>query len=304
MVADAATGPMGEPQRSQYLEAMGLTAWVSRYRLPNALETPRCEWQEAPDEPRQPPAKRLHALLDDANEAAAQAPPQPAAAIDATPTPRAGAPIKRARALLGEPPADEPQPAELKAPPVAVDPPVGSPDHSAEEAPGEALRFTLQVAALEGRWLVLQVADGAPPADARRLLSNLFKAATIETAQPPVFETFRWPLMDDIPAQAPFEEAREGLRAFIEGRRRRGWQPERLLLFGAHDDLERVLEIVEGRSRLLEIPAWCGPALDELIVSADAKRALLPLLAEWREAWHRGASHVEDRAGDDRAGDD
>ena len=292
---------MGEPQRSQYLEAMGLTAWVSRYRLPNALETPRCEWQEAPVELRQPPAKRLHALLDDASEAAAQAPP-PAAPPAASPTSRgAGSPIKRARALLGEPEASEPQSAELKAPSAAAEPPTDSPGRRGEAAPGEALRFTLQVAALEGRWLILQVADGAPSAAAQRLLANLFKAAAIETAQPPAFEAFRWPLMDNIPAQAPLEEAREGLRAFIAGRRRRGWQPERLLLFGAHHDLERVLEIVAGRSRLLEMPAWCGPTLDELTLSADAKRDLLPLLADWREAWQHGASHVDEggRVSDD-----
>ena len=283
VVADTA----GEPQRSQYLEAMGLTAWVSRYRLPNALETPRCEWPEAPVEPRQPPARRLHALLDDASEAAAQAPPA------VVPTPRAtGSPIKRARALLGEP-----QSAELKAPSAAAEPPADSPGRRGEEAPGEALRFTLQVAALEGRWLILQVADDTPSAAAQRLLANLFKAAAIETAQPPAFEAFRWPLMDNIPAQAPLEEAREGLRAFIEGRRRRGWQPERLMLFGAHRDLERVLEIAEGRSRLLEIPAWCGPALHELMASADAKRDLLPLLADWREAWQHGASHVDESGG-------
>lgn len=287
VVADTA----GEPQRSQYLEAMGLTVWISRYRLPNALETPHCEWPEAPVEPRQPPARRLHALLDDAREATAQATP-PAA----TPTPRAaGSPTKRARALLGKPEASEPEA------PVPADSSAGSAGMSVEEVPGEALRFTLQVAALEGRWLILQVADGAPSAAAQRLLANLFKAATIETAQPPAFEAFRWPLMDNIPAQAPLEEAREGLRAFIEGRRRRGWQLERLLLFGAHHDLERVLEIAEGRSRLLELPAWCGPALDELMASADAKRDLLPLLVDWCKAWHRGASHVDEsgRVNDD-----
>lgn len=283
MVADSAVGPAGEPQRSQYLEAMGLTAWVSRYRLPNALETPRCEWQEAPVEPRQPPAKRLHALLDDASEAAASSAPAPASPTGTVQAP-ARPPVKRARALLGEP-TSEPEPAT---PP---EPQAEGPSRDVGEAPGEALRFTLQVAALEGRWLVLQVADGPPSSDAQRLLGNLFKAAGIETAQPPSFEAFRWPLMEGIPAQAPFEEAREGLRAFIEGRRRRGWQPERLLLFGAHDDLERVLEIVEGRSRLLEIPAWCGPALDELMGSAHAKRELLPVLTDWGKAWHRGVDH-------------
>ncbi len=286
---------MGEPQRSQYLEAMGLTAWVSRYRLPNALETPRCEWQQAPAEPRQPPARRLHALLDDANAVAAQTAPTPAAPTGAVSTP-AGSPVKRARALLGDS-------ASVDSSSVAADPvevPDDVPGEDVEETPGEALRFTLQVAALEGRWLILQVADGPPASDAQRLLSNLFKAAAIETAQPPLFEAFRWPLMEGIPAQAPLEEAREGLRAFIEGRRRRGWQPERLLLFGAHDDLERVLEIVDGQSRQLDIPAWRGPALDALMGSAGAKRDLLAMLAGWREAWHRGADHADEgRVSDD-----
>jgi hypothetical protein len=34
--------------RRQYLDAMGITAFASRYRLPNALATPACEWDDTP----------------------------------------------------------------------------------------------------------------------------------------------------------------------------------------------------------------------------------------------------------------
>lgn len=34
-----------EPQRLQYLEAMGVTAWVARYQLPNARPSETCEWE-------------------------------------------------------------------------------------------------------------------------------------------------------------------------------------------------------------------------------------------------------------------
>ncbi|HET8791227.1 MAG TPA: hypothetical protein VFM75_08455, partial [Modicisalibacter sp.] len=94
-----------EPQRSQYLEAMGFTAWVSRYRLPNAAPTPACEWLEPDVVPTQPPAQRLHALLDAAEYASPSSTtrePAPASQAPASFLPGrqgAGQP-KRARALL------------------------------------------------------------------------------------------------------------------------------------------------------------------------------------------------------------
>ena len=139
-----------EPQRLQYLEAMGLTAWASRYRLPNALPTPACEWETASPEAegRRAPGERLHALLDEAAEAQVAA-PRPA---PAEPEPRHRLSSGKARALLGDLVPAEAKEAEHEAPrPGPV------------QQRGEALRFTLQVACLDGRWLVL-LPGKAPPA--------------------------------------------------------------------------------------------------------------------------------------------
>ncbi|MBZ9539207.1 MULTISPECIES: hypothetical protein [Modicisalibacter] len=264
--------PLGEPQRSQYLEAMGLTAWVGRYRLPNARESQACDWPEPSHEPARPPAQRLHALLD---EAAPE--PRPMAASEEAPVlPRANA--RRARALLGGA-AEPPEPETPQAVPAAAEAEtVSTPE------PREALRFALQVAALEGRWLILLPGETPPDAKALRLLGNLLRAAGIEVEMP-AFQAFRWPLMDGLSAEAPLQEAQDGLQAFIDGRRRRGWQPERVLLFGDAPVLSRVLAADADRCGLLELPLWQGETLATLATSAEAKRALWPYLAEWRTAW-------------------
>jgi len=265
--------PLGEPQRSQYLEAMGLTAWVGRYRLPNARESQACDWPEPSREPARPPAQRLHALLD---EAASE--PRLAVASDEAPVaPRTHA--RRARALLG--PDDEPaEPETPQAAPAATQADAAP----TPEAPQEALRFALQVAALEGRWLILLPGETPPDARALRLLGNLLQAAGIEVEMP-AFQAFRWPLMDGPSVESPLQEAQDGLRAFIDGRRRRGWQPERVLLFGDDPVLKRVLASDAEHSGLLDLPLWQGETLPALATSAEAKRALWPRLAEWRAAW-------------------
>lgn len=248
---------------------MGVTAWVARYRLPNAKETPACDWP-TPETPETPaPSQRLHALLDEVPaRSPASAPETPAPAKP----PRRG----KARALLGV--ADEPvdtSETESDKPPAAA----GTGD------PQQALRFSLQIAALEGRWLVLLPQGGSPDAVAQRLLGNLLQAAGIHLAQPPVFQAFHWPMMEELPVEAPLDEARDGLRAFLDGRRRGGWRPERVLLFGESPVLAEVLSIEAGHCDLLQLPAWQGASLTELSRDAAAKRALLPLLGEWREAW-------------------
>lgn len=278
---------------------MGVTAWVGRYRLPNALETLACEWElpEAPSET--PPAQRLQELLDDTPSSV---PERVAERNDARPPPkpRRG----RARALLGieEPPAEDD----------ATSPPVDEPPVPAAKAPlqedenarqdardnvlatSEALRFSLQVAALEGRWMAVLPVATAPGADMQRLLVNLLRAAGIALVEPPAFQTFHWPMMEELPVEAPLAEARDGLRAFVEGRRRDGWRPERLLVFGSDPALERVLAVTEGYCPLLDLPAWQGPSLVTLGTSADDKRALLPCLAEWRAAWLEDVGNRDD----------
>ncbi|WP_111412844.1 hypothetical protein [Billgrantia lactosivorans] len=257
-----------EPQRLQYLEAMGLTAWVARYRLPHARPTEACEW-ELPERPAaSPPAERLHALLDEADAAARQPPPTPSAV-----EPPRGASPKRARQLLGIAPDSEA-------------PTSGGGTTPAPSSPAqEPLRFTLQVTSLAGRWLVIVPRSAAPEAAEAQLLGNLLQAAGIGIETPLTFETFRWPPMDNLPVEAPLEEAREGLQAFLEGTRRRGWALERILVFGQEATLDRLLDATQGDFELMGLAGWQGPALGELAQSAAAKRELWPTLLAWRRAW-------------------
>lgn len=257
-----------EPQRLQYLEAMGVTAWVARYRLPHARPTEVCEWllpegQEA----AVPPSERLHALLDEAEST----PRQPAAAAVKVP-----APPRRARQLLG------------MAPEVSENDTQRTVEESeATPRPTQApLRFTLRIACLAQRWLVVLPGEGDPPSLEARLLNNLFQAAGIGGDEPLTFESLRWPLIEGQPVAAPLEEAREGLRAFIDGTRLRGWAAERLLLFGTNDAVER-LALSGSGADWVGIPVWQGPALGELAQSAEAKRGLWPTLLVWRQEWQR-----------------
>lgn len=263
-----------EPQRLQYLEAMGLTAWVGRYRLPNARPSPECEWELPEAEPAKPPGERLHALLDHGTEA-----PTPRTSPEPPPARHAG----RARALLGGSPAPPAEPVPQDTSLVAVPEPA-----SAE--PQQALRFTLQVTALDGRWLILVPSEALPTATEQRLLTNLLQAADIVPRTSPAFQTFRWPMMDELPVEAPRDEAGEGLRAFIDGRRRDGWRPERILVFGSHPALESVLALADEHCALLDIPGWQGPPLGTLATNASAKRELWPVLCRWGK-WWRDTEH-------------
>ncbi|MBB3191179.1 hypothetical protein [Halomonas cerina] len=269
-----------EPQRLQYLEAMGLTAWVARFRLPNARPSEACEWVSPPKATPRAPGERLHALLDEAARArdTAAMPPDETPPME-PPAARSGAVRGKARALLGEVALTSAE---------AASPQVSSVD-SAGEPSGEALRFTLQVGCFDGRWLVVLPQPRPLPATEQHLLINVLRAAGVMPEQAPGFETFRWPQVEGLPVQAPLEEAREGLQAFLAGCRRRGWAPERLLIFGHDTTLTTLLACEGGYCPLLDLPVWEGPALDKLATSAAAKRALWPRLAGWREAW-QGAS--------------
>ncbi|MCE8003803.1 hypothetical protein HOP53_13220 [Halomonas sp. MCCC 1A11081] len=272
---------------------MGLTAWVARYQLPNARPTEACEWTLPERAAPAPPAERLHALLDEAEAAPRQVPPASTAGESARPRPP-----RRARQLLGIEPegeAAETDSAPVSAKTVNADAPSPepSPETSPETTPGisrqtqKPLRFTLQLACLAGRWLVFVPQPSAPDVAQSELLSNALKAAGIDAPTPLAFETFRWPPMENLPVEAPLEEAREGLAAFVEGTQRRGWSPERVLIFGHDETLARLLEMSEGEGRIepLGLPGWQGPGLDELVQSAAAKRSLWPTLLAWRQAW-------------------
>lgn len=287
---------ISEPTRLAYLDAMGLTAWVARYQLPNALATAECDWPE-PQAPRadrsRPGAESLHALLDDTTLTVAQSSsPSPAAEASA----RTARSQRKARALLdGIAPDAEHRPdaeaAESKSPGEASDPEArvdevlaSTPEAAAERS--EALRFECQVCCLDGRWLLLVAQPQPLGVEAQRLLLNLLRVAGVQLAQHPVFESLRWPVEAGLPVHQPLAEARQGLQAFVAGRRRRGWEPQRVLLFGETPALHSVVDDDgSGHSRSLALPLWQGPSLQELLTSGEAKRALWPHIQAWRQQW-------------------
>lgn len=323
-----------EPQRLQYLDAMGLTAWVGRYQLPNALPTAACEWPELITHEAVAPQARLHALIDEAPRPAAhQTAPLAVRAPEATTRPAGPPPSQNARALLGmadsvqQPktpaaqapsalsssassvslPVEQGSTASWGTPPEKRSTPAEMTDEAAVTPPPAdqpPLRFSLQIAALDGRWLVLLPGDEAPHLQGEALLKALWRAAGITESRKLTFSRFRWPLLPNLKASAPLEEAQEGLRAFLAGPARREWQPERVLVFGNDETskaLCKVLDITSsmngtGESRLLNLPIWHGPSLAALAHSSEAKRALWPLLVRWGRGWKSESATSGDSA--------
>ncbi|WP_157032946.1 hypothetical protein [Halomonas sp. S2151] len=306
-----------EPTRLAYLDAMGLTAWVARYQLPNARETEACDWPEpVPEERPQPGAKGLHALLDDmpasagGGDTSAGATEQAAVADSSSavqaPAPQAPAGPRKARALLGDivPDADD----------GAATPPTAMPAEDEAEEGAEPLRFGCQVACLDGRWLLLVARDEPLGPLHQRLLLNILTGAGVRPSQRPVFDSLAWPLEEGLPVRRPLDEARQGLKAFVAGRARRGWAPERVLVFGRQEALMQALAPSDTtdnsaqppRSQTLALPLWQGPGLDELLagdgVGAEAKRRLWSQIGEWQAQWSDGTRG--DGAGGDGARDD
>ncbi|CAM3878943.1 hypothetical protein VRRI112168_04565 [Vreelandella rituensis] len=285
----------GDVQRLQYLQAMGITAWASRYRLPNARPTPACEW-EAPEPETQHASAKLHALLDEAQQAASSRQEEQASAQEKTDNP---VKLGDVRALLG----DAGTPASEK-PPVLEQVPAVDSVKTAQD-PAQPLRFQLSLICLEGRWLSLQ--SGEISAEEQRLLSAMLKAAGIQLATPLVIETFYWPMVEGLSADDPLEEAREGLEAYIAGcAARHGWSLNQVLWWGGassddetHATLADVLDIAnsaqgQAQSQALGLPLWQAPSLLQLLESAEAKRALWPELVELGTRWRQLAAKVDD----------
>ncbi|OAZ97200.1 hypothetical protein [Halomonas sp. G11] len=263
-----------EVVRRHYLEAMGITAWASRYQLPNARPTEACEWDDTPATPT-PPRERLQALLDDA--------PAPRSAPVETPPPsgEAEASPSAVRALLGERSEAASKPAETAAVPTPSEAPVAK----------EPLQFRLSCVCIGGRWL--SVHAGEMDASEQRLLANICQAAGIAGGSLPEVMFFKWPPMANaFEPEDPLEEAREGVNAFISGAAsRQQWQLEKILWWGADatdpdsQSLSKVLDVHEEQSRTLALPVWQAPSLDTLLHSADAKRNLWPALHVLAQDW-------------------
>ncbi|PCF94483.1 hypothetical protein [Vreelandella nigrificans] len=273
--------------RRQYLDAMGITAWASRYELPNALPTQACEWEDAPAP--QPPRERLHALLDDA-----PAPPRPRSHTSPTePSPHvpsgAASPLA-VRALLGqEAPAVAPAPEA----PVLPDP------SSAPTPPIQPHHFSFSCVCIGGRWLIICEGELAPAE--QLLLGNVLRAAGVLNGELPAVTYFKWPPMAAVfTPEEPLEEAQEGVAAFIAGAAsRQGWQLERVLWWcvdSVSDDspLAQVMAVSQERSQTLALPVWQGPTLAALTQSANVKRALWPRLVSLGNQWRNATQQNSD----------
>ncbi|MCA1772149.1 MAG: hypothetical protein LC677_05825 [Halomonas sp.] len=252
--------------RRHYLEAMGITAWASRYQLPNARPTDACEWDDAPTAPT-PPRERLQALLDDA-----PAPRSPAQAPSATN--EVPASPSAVRALLDERPSASSKPAERPVAPTPSEAPVAK----------EPLQFRVSCVCIDGRWLSIHA--GEISAAEQYLLANMCQAAGLADGSLPEALFFKWPTMANAFApEDPLEEARDGVNAFISGAAsRKQWQLEKILWWGSDAtdpdsaSLAKVLDVDNQHSRTLELPVWQAPSLHTLLHSTCAKRALWPEL--------------------------
>ncbi|PRY63101.1 hypothetical protein B0H98_109106 [Vreelandella songnenensis] len=269
-----------EVARRHYLDAMGITGWVARYQLPNARPTEACEWDETP-QAAPPPRERLQALLDDAPAPRAE----PARPRQAEPPPASASP-SAVRALLGQPAPEVPATQEAEKP---VEPAA----RPSPATPARPLHFTLSCVCIGNRWLSLHPGELTP--QAQRLLGNLLLAAGIEQDVTEVTQ-FKWPPMaNTFAVEEPLEEAREGLSAFIAGSAsRKQWALERVLWWGGAEsesvaDTLRVLNVQDAQSQTLALPLWQGPALEHLLQSGEAKRALWPMLSALAQAWQARA---------------
>lgn len=277
-------------QQAQYLDAMGITLWVPRYRLPNALVSSECEWPEPEKAPEATAAQGLHRLVKDAEAAQASTPPTSSSQPEAiAPVQRSGGEKHSAhiRALLtpdaqaddsaSTPPIEAPLSPETPQPAAAEEAqPAASPTE-----PLEPLRFAFNALMLGQRWLILTTSGSFTPQVLKFLDAVLSALGEPDRAATRPVD-FHWPMIDGFSTEAPLEEAREGMRAFVEGRKHQGGTPECVWLFAHEQDehaqvLSEVLEIQEGQSQLLKLPLVRAASLDEVMTSAEAKRQL------WRQ---------------------
>lgn len=287
--------------RRHYLEAMGITAWASKFQLPNALPTEACEWEDSAPAPT-PPRERLQALLDDA-QAPKPKPKQPAEPSQKPQQDAALASPSAVRALLED--------KQVSANASQENPPdkdTTEVDAVPSRAKAKPLTFTLSCWCIDGRWLLLKAGDVNTLE--QQLLSHLLYAAGIQREALPEVSRFTWPQMvNAFAVEDPLDEAREGLAAFIAGSAsRRGWRLERVLWWGPLDaqleadpaaenaPLARVLNVAEAHSHTLSLPIWQGPALASLLNDENAKRNLWPALQALGKQWADVGSKAQDTA--------
>ncbi|WIX32060.1 hypothetical protein QO259_14775 [Salinicola sp. JS01] len=286
---------IADPQRLQYLEAMGIPAWVSRYRLINARPTAQSEWEVPAAAEKPAPGQRLHALLETPAAQSTERTPaamRPDSAAEPAAQRASRAPVARARALLGE----DPAPAETSAAVFdkSVDKPVDTPTDTPAETPApEAatreraapLRFSLTLAVLDQRWwLLLPGGREGLPAPAQALLKQMLVAAGLP-GDWRALASLDWPLMET-PVDDPLGEARDGLAVFCGGQAmRNGLSIEGAIVIPGAD----AAALFAGDTPFeFDCHRWPHPA--SLLGDPAAKRASWPQLHATGEAWRRAAA--------------
>ncbi|WP_110667088.1 hypothetical protein [Salinicola halophilus] len=284
-----------DPQRLQYLEAMGVPAWVSRYRFTNAKATEQSEWVEPAKREKPAPGERLHALLDrtepveetrrrsDASDATSTDQASASESTGAATAPH-GERTGRARALLGaEIGLDESRKPVEEAP--ATPAPTDEPATDAGVA-AEPLRFSLHLAVLDGRWWLLLPGERALSKAGEALLQQMLAAAGMP-ARWQSLAHLRWPLMPT-PTTDPEGEAREGIEVFCAGQaRRNGLTIDGAIVVGD----ESWTALVGAASASTTFHRWPHP--DDLLGSVSAKRDSWVQLGAAGKRWRTTSDDAE-----------
>ena len=288
---------IGDPQRLQYLEAMGIASWASRYRFVNARPTGQVEWEVAPEPEKPARGQRLQALL----ETPARPVERDRPATDEAPTPQTAAPLSRARALLGGDAArgesPRPSPHQAADPDAAAVSP-SSEDTGAEQASANAtreaapavdpLRFTLSLSVIGERWWLMLPGERPISAAGQALLGQMLKSVGMPAGGAPL-SSLTWPLMD-MPASDPVGEAREGIQVFCAGQaRRHGMKIDGAVIVGD----EVWSSLLDDPANELEWTCHHLPHPADMLDSASAKRACWPLLQTAGSAWRQGLDAPE-----------
>ncbi|WP_110655237.1 hypothetical protein [Salinicola halimionae] len=279
---------IGDPQRLQYLEAMGIAAWTSRYRFVNARPTEQGEWEVAAAPAKPAPGQRLQALLESPSAPVERH--QPVVDVPSDPV-EASTPPARARALLEGVSSANIAPSVPTSRPVSPSTP--APVDRAEEpverpALADPLRFTLSLSVIGDRWW-LMLPGGRPLSEAgQTLLGQMLKSIGVP-ANWSALSSLSWPLMS-LPASDPSAEAREGIQVFCAGQaQRHGLTIDGAIVVG-DDSWAPLLSEAEDNA---DWACHSLPHPDDLLASADAKRECWTRLQSLAHAWQQGASQQE-----------